>query len=54
MKEEYTPKQVLKFILPSLLGVFFFLYPIYQNSSLTIPLGIICNGVTNLIAPIAE
>lgn len=54
MKEKYTPKQVLKFILPSLLGVFFFLYPIYQNGSLTTPLGIICNGVTNLIAPIAE
>lgn len=54
MKEKYTAKQVLKFIVPSLIGVFFFLCPIYQDGSITIPLGVVCNFVTALIAPFAE
>lgn len=54
MKEKYAAMQILKFILPSLFGVFFFLCPVYQNGSITIPLGIVCNVVTDLIAPFAE
>lgn len=54
MKEKYTSKQISKFIVPSLFGVFFFLCPIRQNGSITIPLGIVCDAVTALIAPFAE
>ncbi|WP_077328865.1 YjiH family protein [Virgibacillus siamensis] len=40
---------LLKFLLPSLFGVFIFLFPVYDNSSFNIPLGIITEYLINLL-----
>lgn len=38
---QFTRKEFLKFLLPSLFGVFIFLFPIIEDGSFNIPLGII-------------
>ena len=43
---------LLKFILPSLIGVFLFMTPISQDGSITIPVAIFSKGLQNLLAPI--
>ncbi len=47
-KSGYGWKDYLKFIIPSLIGVFAFLYPVEYKGSLTIPLGIMTDYVTTI------
>lgn len=48
-----TSKQKAKFIIPSLIGVFLFLCPIWVNGNMNIPLGVISDWVANVIKPFA-
>ncbi len=48
-----TKKQLLKFILPSLLGILIFLFPIYIDGKVDILIGFISNGLAAIIKPIA-
>lgn len=38
-------KRILKFVIPSLIGVFLFLFPVPQNGAVTIPIGIIIDWI---------
>ncbi len=42
---------IIKFILPSLMGVFLFMIPISQDGSITIPIAILSKSLQNLLAP---
>ena len=53
-KEKFTIQEVSKFLIPSLIGVFMFLFPMKQGDSYNIPLGIAISGVKNLLAPVAN
>lgn len=46
-------KSILKFIIPSALGVFIFLFPLPWKGSINIPIGIISEWLANAIKPIA-
>ncbi|GFN36821.1 YjiH family protein [Tepidimicrobium xylanilyticum] len=59
MKEENlytkpTKKQLLKFIIPSAIGIFLFLFPIPWKDSVNIPLGVISDFFAALIKPAAS
>lgn len=45
-----TSKNILKFILPSLLGIFLFMIPIPYKGSITIPIAILSSGLQTLLA----
>ncbi|WP_174614652.1 YjiH family protein [Virgibacillus ihumii] len=45
-------KGLLKFLLPSLFGVFIFLFPVYDNNSFNIPLGIITEYLIHLLTSV--
>ncbi len=44
-RKTYTKKEFWKFAAPSALGVFLFLFPIWQNGSITIPIGILIDWI---------
>jgi len=44
-------KQLLRFLVPSLLGVFFFLFPIRYEGGWTIPMGVLSDGLTDKAGP---
>jgi len=46
-------KSILKFLIPSVLGVFIFLFPIPWKGSINIPIGIISDWLATTIKPIA-
>ncbi|MBZ2174533.1 YjiH family protein [Schnuerera sp. xch1] len=46
-------KEILKFIIPSMIGVFVFLFPIPWEGSINIPLGIISEWLAGAIKPVA-
>jgi len=46
-------KSIMKFVLPSALGVFIFLFPLPWKGSINIPIGIISEWLANAIKPIA-
>ena len=46
-------KSVMKFLIPSLIGVFIFLFPIPWNGSINIPVGIISDWLANALKPVA-
>ncbi|MBE6023010.1 MAG: YjiH family protein [Cellulosilyticum sp.] len=46
----YSISQILKFVLPSLIGIFLFMFPIPYEGSITIPIAILSTGVQNLLA----
>lgn len=49
-----TKEQIRKFLIPSLIGVFLFLFPIPWKNSINIPLGIISDFFAALIKPFAS
>ncbi len=49
-KRSYSMASVIKFILPSLLGIFLFMLPIGYNGSITIPIAILSNTLQDLLA----
>jgi len=49
-----TRDQLLKFIIPSALGIFLFLFPVPWNGSVNIPLGVISDVFAILIKPVAS
>lgn len=49
-----TGAQRAKFIIPSAIGVFLFLCPIWVNGNMNIPLGVISDWVANFIKPAAS
>ncbi|MEN1967582.1 YjiH family protein [Lentibacillus sp. N15] len=50
MQSKYTLFDHLKFIIPSLLGVFLFMIPVPTSGGLTIPIAILANWVQDLLA----
>lgn len=48
--DSYSISSIIKFILPSLLGVFLFMLPINYEGSITIPIAILSNGLQKLLA----
>lgn len=51
--ENPTKSQKLKFIIPSAIGVFLFLCPIWVNGNMNIPLGVISEWIASFIKPLA-
>lgn len=51
---KYTKDQLLKFIVPSAIGVFLFLFPVRWKDSVNIPLGVISDVFATLIKPVAS
>ena len=48
-KKAYTTQQILKFMLPSLVGILLFLVPISVNGKVTIGLGVLAEGLQTAI-----
>lgn len=48
--QPHSMSSVIKFLLPSLLGIFLFMLPISYNGSITIPVAILSNGLQALLA----
>ncbi|MBU3804151.1 MAG: YjiH family protein, partial [Candidatus Cellulosilyticum pullistercoris] len=46
----YSTVSVIKFILPSLLGIFLFMLPIHYEGSITIPIAILSSTLQELLA----
>lgn len=46
-----SKKQMIKFLIPSAIGVFLFLCPIWVDGNMNIPLGVISDWVANFISP---
>ncbi len=53
MDKKISTKDICKFLIPSALGVFIFLFPVPWNGSINVPIGIISEWISNLIKPIA-
>lgn len=51
-KKKYNSKQVLKFAIPSLIGIALFMMPVPYNGSYNIPIAIVTSKFTKLLAPI--
>ena len=49
-----TKKQISRFVIPSIIGVFLFLCPIWVDGNINIPLGVISNWVADFIAPFSN
>lgn len=45
----YTVKEILKFLIPSLLGVILFMMPITYNGEITIPIAVLSNGLQGML-----
>ena len=52
MKELISPRNLLVFLLPSLLGIFIFMFPISQGSDLSIPVAIMAKSMQGFVASI--
>ncbi|SDJ24643.1 YjiH family protein [Salimicrobium halophilum] len=48
---KYTPKQLSKFLIPSIIGVLLFLVPISVNDTVTIGLGVMADGLQAALGP---
>nr|WP_027964899.1 YjiH family protein [Halalkalibacillus halophilus] len=48
-KKGYTPKQYIRFLLPSLIGILLFLVPVSVDGNVTIGLGILADGLQGAI-----
>ncbi len=48
-----TKKQFLRFLIPSLIGVFIFLFPVWYQDNLNIPLGVVSDIIAKAIKPFA-
>lgn len=46
--------QLLRFVIPSAIGVFLFLCPIWYNGAMNTPIGVLSSAISNLIAPISR
>lgn len=51
--QKLSAKAILRFAIPSAIGMLIFLCPVVQNGQVTIPLGIMSEWLANLIKPIA-
>ncbi|MEL7648533.1 MAG: YjiH family protein [Sedimentibacter sp.] len=51
--KKFDSKDILKFVLPSALGVFIFLFPLPWKGSINIPIGIISEWLASFIKPFA-
>ena len=49
-KHSYNARSIIRFILPSLLGIFLFMVPIRLNGSVTIPIAILSNSLQKVLA----
>lgn len=49
-KNSYTATSIIRFILPSLLGIFLFMVPIRLNGSITIPIAILSGSLQEALA----
>ena len=49
-KDSYAVSSVMRFILPSLLGIFLFMVPIRFNGNITIPIAILSNTLQELLS----
>lgn len=54
MKREYTRTEVIKFIIPSLIGIFFFAFPLRFEGNWTIFYGICANALGEVVAPVVN
>ena len=52
--ENPTRNQILRFIIPSAIGVFIFLCPIWADGNMTIPLGVISNWLAGFTGAAAK
>jgi len=52
MNNNYTRKDIVKFIIPSLIGVLFFVFPIKSDGNWTILYGICADKLGELVAPV--
>jgi nucleoside recognition membrane protein YjiH len=50
--EHISTRDILKFLIPSLIGVFLFLFPIFREGSVNIPLGYIIDFMKSLAQPV--
>lgn len=51
VEESLTSKDYMKFLIPSLIGVFLFLFPIVKDGAINIPLGYMIDFFKNLFKP---
>lgn len=49
LNPDYTTKELMKFVIPSLFGIFIFLFPVIDGNAFNIPLGIITEYFINLL-----
>lgn len=54
MKREYTRTEIIKFIIPSFIGIFFFAFPLRFEGNWTIFYGICADALGNVVAPIVN
>lgn len=50
--KKYSSKQILKFVIPSIIGIGLFMMPVPYNGSYNIPIAIVTSKATKLLAPI--
>lgn len=51
---ELDRKSILKFLIPSLIGVFIFLFPLPYKEEINVPIGIFSEWLANFVSPIAS
>lgn len=51
MHKTHKNNAMLKFIIPSLIGIFLFMVPIPKDGSITIPVALLSKGLQNLLSP---
>lgn len=49
---KFSRKEFLKFLIPSLIGLFLFLFPVIKDGNLNIPLGILVDYTKELLKPV--
>ena len=54
MKQKYTGSELIKFIVPSLIGFFFFVFPLKYEGNWTIFYGICAEALGDIVAPIVN
>lgn len=47
--KKYTTNEILKFLIPSLMGIFLFIIPIRYNGEMTIPIAILSGSIQSLL-----
>jgi len=53
-REKLSTKSIMKFVIPSALGVFLFIFPIFYNGVMTTAIGIVSEWLAAVIKPIAS